>query len=62
MELLGVRVEVPANTPVVKYGAGTKEQLVKGAAVFVTGAARQADGSYTATTVRVETNGVKPPL
>lgn len=53
---------IAPNTPVVKYAPGDKALLVKGAQVFITGAARQPDGSYNATTLRAETKGVKPPL
>ena len=53
---------IAPNTPVVKYAPGEKTLLVKGAQVMITGAQRQPDGSYNATSVRAETNGVKPPL
>lgn len=52
---------VTPATPIVRYRAGDKNLLVKGAAVFMT-AQKQPDGTYTATLVRAETNGVKPPL
>ncbi len=52
---------ITPTTPIVKYRPGEKSLLVKGATVFI-GTQKQADGTYTATLVRAETNGVKPPL
>jgi hypothetical protein len=52
---------ITPTTPIVKYRPGEKSLLVKGAWVFLT-AQKQPDNSYTATLIRAETNGVKPPL
>ena len=52
---------IAPDTPIVKYGDGDKSQLVPGAAVYMS-ARHMPDGTYTATRVRAETNGVKPPL
>ena len=49
------------TTPIVRYAPGEKSLLAKGKAVFI-GAQKQPNGTYTATLVRAETNGVKPPL
>ena len=52
---------IAPNTPIQRYAPGEKSQVVKGAAVFIN-AQKQPDGTYTATTVRAETNGVKPAV
>jgi Domain of unknown function (DUF5666) len=49
------------TTPIVRYAPGDKSLLAKGKAIFI-GAQKQPNGTYTATLVRAETNGVKPPL
>jgi hypothetical protein len=54
-------VLIPANTPAVRYGQSDARLLVRGAAVQLD-ALKRPNGTYTANSVRAETNGVKPPL
>ena len=53
------RVVVPANAHIVRYAAGNKDDLKAGAS-FRTEAAKQADGSYTASRVSVGRDGARP--
>jgi hypothetical protein len=52
---------ISPTTPVIRYGQGDKSLLVKGAWLFFS-AQKQPNGTYNATTITAETNGVKPPL
>jgi hypothetical protein len=54
------RVVVPANAHIVRYAAGNKDDLKLGAAFRVQAAAKQADGSYTASSISVGRDGARP--
>lgn len=56
------KVSVPADAVVVKYVPGNKAQLTSGAKIFIAGAAKQADGSLSASNVSVGLNGLTPPM
>jgi hypothetical protein len=51
---------VPADIPVWAFNPGDASMLVPGAYVFI-GSRRLENGSYTASSVIVEKDGVKPP-
>jgi hypothetical protein len=54
-------IDVPADIPIVTYVPGDATLLKKGAAIFVI-ALKKDDGSYTASGVTAEKDGVKPPM
>jgi hypothetical protein len=54
-------IVVPPNIPIVALAPGDASLLKPGAAVFLF-AVKQPDGSFTASTVTAEKNGVKPPM
>jgi hypothetical protein len=54
------RVIVPANAHIVRNEAGSKDDLKVGAAFRVQAAAKQADGSYTASAISVGRDGGRP--
>jgi hypothetical protein len=56
------KVIVPPNTPVVRFMAGTKDDLKVGAQFFIVAATKQADGTYTAPSINVGRNGTVPPM
>lgn len=55
------QIEVDRHTEIVAYAPGNVHMLKRGRMVFIL-AARQPDGTLTATNVTVETRGVKPPM
>jgi outer membrane lipoprotein SlyB len=55
------KVIVPANTPVVAFTPGNKDDIKPGAMMIIMGAQKQADGSFTATAINVG-RGVAPPM
>lgn len=56
-----VEMTVPADTPVMMFGQGDKNQLTRGASVFIV-AMPGADGKLSTDRVIAETNGFKPPM
>jgi hypothetical protein len=54
-------IEVPPDAPIVTLVPGDKSLLKPGAAVFMI-ALRHADGSFSASRVTAEKDGVKPPM
>jgi hypothetical protein len=54
------RVIVPANAHIVRYAVGSKGDLAAGAAFRVQAAAKQADGSFTASSINVGKDGARP--
>ena len=52
---------VEPKTPIVAPGPGGPADLKRGKAVFLI-AQKTDDGSYTASSVTVEKNGIKPPM
>ena len=54
-------VTVPEKTPIVTFQPGRKDELVKGAHVFIL-AVKAPDGSLTATRVNVGKDGLTPPM
>jgi hypothetical protein len=56
-----VKVTVPENVPIVAFGPAERSDLKPGAKVFI-GANEIPDGSFTASRVLVEKDGVAPPL
>ena len=56
------KVLVPPNTPIVAYTPGRKDELKPAAHVFIFGATKQADGSFTTPAINVGRDGVIPPM
>jgi hypothetical protein len=54
------RLIVPAGTPIVRYEAGTQNDLKPGAAVRINNAAKRPDGTFEASRVSVGRDGVVP--
>jgi hypothetical protein len=54
------RIIVPANAHVVRYAAGNKDDLKAGAAFRAQAAAKQTDGTYTASNISVGRDGGQP--
>jgi hypothetical protein len=54
------RIVVPASTHIARYTAGSKDDLKPGAAFRVQAAAKQSDGTYTATSISVGRDGGRP--
>jgi hypothetical protein len=55
------KIVVPADIPIVVYTPGDKAELKPGAAIFISAAAKQADGTLQAPRVNVG-RGVAPPM
>jgi hypothetical protein len=55
------KIAVPAETPIVVYAAGEKSELKPGAAIFISAATKQPDGTLTTPRVNVG-RGVAPPM
>jgi hypothetical protein len=55
------KIAVPAETPIVVYAAGEKSELRPGAAIFISAATKQPDGTLTTPRVNVG-RGVAPPM
>jgi len=54
------RIVVPASTHIARYTAGSKDDLKPGAPFRVQAAAKQSDGTYTATSISVGRDGGQP--
>jgi hypothetical protein len=54
------RIVVPANAHIVRYEAGSKDDLKAGAAFRVTTATKEADGTYTTSAISVGKDGGRP--
>jgi hypothetical protein len=54
------RIIVPANAHIVRYAAGNKDDLKAGAAFRAQEAAKQSDGTYTASNISVGSDGGQP--
>jgi len=55
------KIAVPAETPIVVYAAGEKSELRPGAAIFISAATKQSDGTLTTPRVNVG-RGIAPPM
>jgi len=55
-------IVIPADAPIVTYLPGSKDDLKPGAAIFIFGAPKQADGTLLATRVGVGRGGLVPPM
>jgi hypothetical protein len=55
------KIVVPADVPIVTYVPGEKSELKPGATIFISGAAKQPDGSLQAARVTVGRE-VAPPM
>jgi outer membrane lipoprotein SlyB len=55
------RIAVPSNVPIVTFAPGDRNLLVADAGVMVP-AAKQPDGTFTASRILVGKDGVKPPM
>jgi outer membrane lipoprotein SlyB len=56
------KVVVPPTTPVVRYVAGTKDDLKTGAQFFIVAGTKQDDGTITAAAINVGRDGATPPM
>jgi hypothetical protein len=56
------KIVVPADTPIVTYVPGTRDELKPGAKLFIIAAQRQADGTLSAARVSVGRDGLTPPM
>jgi hypothetical protein len=56
------KIVVPAETPIVTYVPGTRDELKPGAKIFIIGAQRQPDGSLNAARISVGRDGLAPPM
>ena len=56
------KVIVPANTPILRFMPGSKDDLKPGAQFFIVAATKQADGSYTAPSINVGRDGAVPTM
>lgn len=56
------KIVVPAETPIVTYLPGTRDELKPGAKIFIIGAQRQPDGSLNAARISVGRDGLAPPM
>lgn len=54
-------IVVTPETPIVTFNPGTRDDLQPGLYVFIAGR-KLPDGTYTTASVRVEKDGVKPPM
>jgi hypothetical protein len=55
------KIEVTPETPIVTYAPGTKDELKPGAAIYITAAAKEADGTLSAGRINVG-RGIVPPM
>jgi len=55
------KVEVTPETPIVTYAPGTKDELKPGAAIYITAATKEADGTLSAGRINVG-RGIVPPM
>jgi hypothetical protein len=55
------KIAVPSETPIVVYAAGEKSELKPGAAIFISAATKQSDGTLTTPRVNVG-RGIAPPM
>ena len=56
------KIVVPADTPIVTYVPGTRDELKPGAKIFIVAAQRQPDGSLNAARISVGRDGLTPPM
>ena len=56
------KIVVPADTPIVTYVPGTRDELKPGAKIFIIAAPRQADGSLSGARISVGRDGLTPPM
>ncbi len=56
------KIVVPADTPIVTYLPGTRDELKPGARIFIVAAQRQPDGSLNAARISVGRDGLTPPM
>lgn len=56
------KVTVTADTPIVTFVPGNKDELKPGARIIIMSATKLADGSYEATRVNVGLDGLTPPM
>lgn len=56
------KIVVPADTPIVTYLPGTRDELKPGAKIFIVAAQRQPDGSLNAARISVGRDGLTPPM
>jgi hypothetical protein len=56
------KIVVPADTPIVTYLPGTRDELKPGAKIFIIAAQRQPDGSLSAARINVGRDGLTPPM
>jgi hypothetical protein len=56
------KIVVPADTPIVTYLPGTRDELKPGAKIFIIAAQRQPDGSLNAARISVGRDGLTPPM
>jgi len=55
------KIEVSADTPVVTYAPGSKDELKPGAAIYITAATKEADGTLSTGRINVG-RGIVPPM
>lgn len=56
------KVIVPADTPILRFVPGTKDDLKAGAQFFIVAATKQSDDSYTAPSINVGRDGAVPTM
>ena len=56
------KIVVPADTPIVTYVPGKRDELKPGARIFIVAAQRQPDGSLNAARISVGRDGLTPPM
>ncbi|HEX5778831.1 MAG TPA: hypothetical protein VFY21_08305 [Xanthobacteraceae bacterium] len=56
------KIVVPAETPIVTYLPGARDELKPGAKIFIVAAQRQPDGSLNAARISVGRDGLTPPM
>ena len=55
------KIDVTPETPIVMYAPGSKDELKPGAAIYITAATKEADGTLSASRINVG-RGVVPPM
>jgi hypothetical protein len=55
------KIDVTPETPIVMYAPGSKDELKLGAAIYITAATKEADGTLSASRINVG-RGVVPPM
>ncbi len=55
------KIDVTPETPIVTYAPGTKDELKPGAAIYITAATKEADGTLSAGRINVG-RGIVPPM